>query len=26
MIVSDHGFRAIQHKIHPNVRLREKGL
>jgi len=26
MIVSDHGFRAIHHKIHPNVRLREKGL
>jgi predicted AlkP superfamily pyrophosphatase or phosphodiesterase len=26
MIVSDHGFRAIKHKIHPNVLLREKGI
>jgi predicted AlkP superfamily pyrophosphatase or phosphodiesterase len=26
MIVSDHGFRGIKHKIHPNVLLREKGL
>jgi predicted AlkP superfamily pyrophosphatase or phosphodiesterase len=26
IIVSDHGFRPIKHKIHPNVLLREKGL
>jgi predicted AlkP superfamily pyrophosphatase or phosphodiesterase len=26
LIVSDHGFRTIKHKIHPNVLLREKGL
>jgi len=26
MVVSDHGFRRIDHKIHPNVLLREKGL
>jgi predicted AlkP superfamily pyrophosphatase or phosphodiesterase len=26
IIVSDHGFRGIKHKIHPNVLLREKGL
>src|SRR5262249_24354185 len=26
MIVSDHGFRGIKHKIHPNVLLRKKGL
>jgi predicted AlkP superfamily pyrophosphatase or phosphodiesterase len=26
MIVSDHGFRTIQHKIHPNVLLRQKGF
>jgi predicted AlkP superfamily pyrophosphatase or phosphodiesterase len=26
IIVSDHGFRAYQHKIHPNVLLRSKGL
>lgn len=26
MIVSDHGFRTFQHKIHPNVLLRKEGL
>ncbi|MBZ5667492.1 MAG: ectonucleotide pyrophosphatase/phosphodiesterase [Acidobacteriia bacterium] len=26
IIVSDHGFRAFKHKIHPNVLLRQKGL
>lgn len=26
IIVSDHGFRTITHKIHANVLLREKGL
>jgi predicted AlkP superfamily pyrophosphatase or phosphodiesterase len=26
IIVSDHGFRAIKHKIHANVLLHEKGL
>jgi len=26
VIVSDHGFRTYQHKIHANVLLREKGL
>jgi len=26
MIVSDHGFRSVKHKIHPNILLREKGL
>jgi predicted AlkP superfamily pyrophosphatase or phosphodiesterase len=26
IIVSDHGFRTIKHKINPNVLLREKGL
>ncbi len=26
IIVSDHGFEAIKHKIHANVLLREKGL
>jgi predicted AlkP superfamily pyrophosphatase or phosphodiesterase len=26
LIVSDHGFRTYQHKIHPNVLLRENGL
>jgi predicted AlkP superfamily pyrophosphatase or phosphodiesterase len=26
IVVSDHGFRAIKHKIHANVLLREKGL
>jgi predicted AlkP superfamily pyrophosphatase or phosphodiesterase len=26
IIVSDHGFRTYQHKIHPNVLLRSKGL
>ena len=26
IIVSDHGFRTIKHKIHPNVLLRQKGL
>ena len=26
IIVSDHGFRGIKHKIHPNVLLREGGL
>ena len=26
MIVSDHGFRTIKHKLHPNVLLRQKGL
>ena len=26
IVVSDHGFRAVAHKIHPNVLLREKGL
>jgi predicted AlkP superfamily pyrophosphatase or phosphodiesterase len=25
-VVSDHGFRAIKHKINPNVLLREKGI
>jgi predicted AlkP superfamily pyrophosphatase or phosphodiesterase len=25
-VVSDHGFRGIKHKIHPNVLLRQKGL
>ena len=26
MIVSDHGFRTIKHKLHPNVLLRQRGL
>lgn len=26
IIVSDHGFRTIRHKIHPNVLLRENGI
>lgn len=26
VIVSDHGFRVVKHRIHPNVLLREKGL
>lgn len=26
ILVSDHGFRPIKHKLHPNVLLREKGL
>jgi len=26
IIVSDHGFRTISIKIHPNVMLRDKGL
>lgn len=26
MIVSDHGFRPVQHKLHPNALLREKGI
>jgi len=26
IVVSDHGFRQIKHKLHPNVLLREKGL
>jgi len=26
IIVSDHGFRKIKHKIHPNVLLRDKGV
>ncbi|HEX4486720.1 MAG TPA: ectonucleotide pyrophosphatase/phosphodiesterase [Terriglobales bacterium] len=26
IIVSDHGFRIIKHKIHPNSLLRDKGL
>jgi predicted AlkP superfamily pyrophosphatase or phosphodiesterase len=26
VIVSDHGFRTIKHRLHPNVLLREKGL
>jgi predicted AlkP superfamily pyrophosphatase or phosphodiesterase len=26
IVVSDHGFRGIKHKIHPNVLLRQKGL
>jgi len=26
IIVSDHGFRTVKHRIHPNVLLREKGL
>jgi len=26
LIVSDHGFQTIQHNIHPNVLLREKGF
>jgi predicted AlkP superfamily pyrophosphatase or phosphodiesterase len=26
IVVSDHGFRSVKHKIHPNVLLREKGL
>lgn len=26
IIVSDHGFRTMKHKLHPNVLLREKGL
>jgi predicted AlkP superfamily pyrophosphatase or phosphodiesterase len=26
IVVSDHGFRTIAHKIHPNVLLHEKGL
>lgn len=25
IVVSDHGFRTIKHKIHPNVLLRKKG-
>jgi predicted AlkP superfamily pyrophosphatase or phosphodiesterase len=26
IVVSDHGFRAIKHRIHPNVLLRQKGF
>lgn len=26
IVVSDHGFRTIKHKIHPNVLLRQNGL
>jgi predicted AlkP superfamily pyrophosphatase or phosphodiesterase len=26
IVVSDHGFRQIKHKLHPNVLLRENGL
>jgi len=26
IVVSDHGFRKIRHKLHPNVLLRETGL
>jgi predicted AlkP superfamily pyrophosphatase or phosphodiesterase len=26
IIVSDHGFRTVKHRIHPNVLLRKKGL
>ncbi|MBI3477409.1 MAG: alkaline phosphatase family protein [Acidobacteria bacterium] len=26
IVVSDHGFREIKHKLHPNVLLRDKGL
>jgi predicted AlkP superfamily pyrophosphatase or phosphodiesterase len=26
IVVSDHGFRAYKHKIHPNVLLKQKGL
>jgi predicted AlkP superfamily pyrophosphatase or phosphodiesterase len=26
IVVSDHGFRTIQHKIHPNLLLHQKGL
>jgi predicted AlkP superfamily pyrophosphatase or phosphodiesterase len=26
IVVSDHGFRKIKHKLHPNVLLREGGL
>jgi predicted AlkP superfamily pyrophosphatase or phosphodiesterase len=26
IIVSDHGFRAYKHRIHPNVLLQEKGI
>jgi len=26
IVVSDHGFRKIKHKLHPNVLLRESGL
>ncbi len=26
IVVSDHGFRTIKHKIHPNVLLRQKGM
>ncbi|HWZ82296.1 MAG TPA: ectonucleotide pyrophosphatase/phosphodiesterase [Terriglobales bacterium] len=26
IVISDHGFRTIKHKIHPNVLLRQKGL
>jgi predicted AlkP superfamily pyrophosphatase or phosphodiesterase len=26
IVVSDHGFRAYKHKIHPNVMLKQKGL
>lgn len=26
LIVSDHGFQTIKHKIHPNVLLRDKGF
>jgi predicted AlkP superfamily pyrophosphatase or phosphodiesterase len=26
IVVSDHGFRSIAHKLHPNVLLREKGI
>jgi arylsulfatase A-like enzyme len=24
IIVSDHGFRSVKHKLHPNVLLRKK--
>lgn len=26
IVVSDHGFRSVKHKVHPNVLLRQKGL
>ncbi len=26
LVVSDHGFRSIQHKLHPNVLLKQAGL
>jgi predicted AlkP superfamily pyrophosphatase or phosphodiesterase len=26
IVVSDHGFRSVHHKLHPNVLLREKGI